>query len=41
MLKIIRSWASLLVLCASIGIVVGVIGGTALIVARAIEAIAR
>ncbi len=41
MFKIIRSWVSLLVFCVSIGAVVGVIGGTAIVVARIIEAAAR
>jgi len=41
MLKIIRSWVSLLVFCASVGAVIGVIGGTAIVVARFIEAAAR
>ena len=41
MLKIIRSWVSLLAFCASVGAVIGVIGGTAIVVARFIEAVAR
>lgn len=41
MLKILRNWVSLLAFCVSIGAVVGVIGGTAIVVARMIEAAAR
>lgn len=39
--KTIWNWIGLMAFCVAIGLVIGVIGGTAIIVARLIEAAAR